>query len=140
MLKFDIILFKKYSSKIIKMDLIYEGIVNRANTNIYKEIIIKKELDELLGIDFNKESLHITKDNRIIFPKMMVMNIKPNGIAEKYGLRLGTQILKIDNDDVTPENYNDFMKEKHIFKLLLNDSYCEVYQTLLRENKFNFIR
>jgi C-terminal processing protease CtpA/Prc len=122
------------------MDLIYEGIVNRANTKVYKEIIIKKELDELLGIDFNKESLQITKDNRIIFPKMMVMNIKPNSIAEKYGLRLGTQILKIDNDDVTPENYNNFMKEKYIFKILLNDSYCEVYQTSLRENKFNFIR
>ena len=120
------------------MDLIYEGIVNRANTNIYKEIIIKKELDEKLGIDFNTESLKITDDNRIIFPKMMVMSIKPNSIAEKHGLRLGTQILKIDNDDVTPENYNDFMKSKHIFKILLNDSYCEVYQTLLRENKLNF--
>jgi len=121
------------------MDLIYEGIVYRANTKVYKEIIIKKELDELLGIDFNTDSLQITDDNRIIFPKMMVMSIKPNGIAEKYGLRLGTQILKIDNEDVTPENYSDLIKEKHIFKLLLNDSYCEVYQTLLRENKFNFL-
>ena len=44
---------------------------------------------------------------------MMVMSIKPNGIAEKYGLRLGTQILKIDNEDVTPENYSDLIKEKH---------------------------
>ena len=138
MLKFDIFIKKLVFIKIIKMDLIYEGIVYRANTKVYKEIIIKKELDELLGIDFNTESLQITDDNRIVFPKMMVMNIKPNGIAEKYGLRLGTQILKIDNDEVTSENYNDFMKEKHIFKLLLNDSYCEVYQTLLRENKFNF--
>ena len=43
---------------------------------------MKKELDEKLGIDFNKESLNITDDNRIIFPTMMVMNIKPNGIAE----------------------------------------------------------
>jgi len=121
------------------MDLIYEGIVNRANKKAYKEIIIKKELDELLGIDFNKESIKITDDNRIVFPHMMVMSITPNGIAEKYGLRLGTQILKIDNEDVTPENYNDFIKEKYIFKLLLNDSYCEVYQMLLRENKFNFL-
>jgi len=121
------------------MDLIYEDIVYRANKKAYKEIIIKKELDELLGIDYNKESINITDDNRILFPHMMVMRITPNGIAEKYGLRLGTQILKIDNDDVTPENYNDFMESKHIFKILLNDSYCEVYQTLLRENKFNFL-
>lgn len=121
------------------MDLIYEDIVYRANKKVYKEIIIKKELDELLGIDFNKETIKITDDNRILFPHMMVMRITPNEIAEKYGLRLGTQILKIDNEDVTPENYSEFIKEKHIFKLLLNDSYCEVYQMLLRENKFNFL-
>lgn len=121
------------------MDLIYEDIVYRANVKIYKEIIILKQPDELLGIDYNKESIKITDDNRILFPHMMVMGITPNGIAEKYGLRLGTQIVRIDNEDVTPENYSEFIKDKKAFKLLLNDSYCEVYQMLLRENKFNFL-
>ena len=121
------------------MDLIYEDIVYRANKKVYKELIILKQPDELLGIDYNKESIKITDDNRIVFPHMMVMRITPNGIAEKYGLRLGTQIVRIDNEEVTPENYSEFIKDKKVFKLLLNDSYCEVYQMLLRENKFNFM-
>ena len=129
-------IIEKYKTK---MDLIYEDIVYRANKKVYKEIIILKQPDELLGIDYNKESIKITNDNRILFPHMMVMGITPNGIAEKYGLRLGTQIVRIDNEEVTPENYSEFIKDKKIFKLLLNDSYCEVYQMLLRENKFNFL-
>jgi hypothetical protein len=121
------------------MDLVYESLVKHAETPKYSEIVIIRKSKELLGISFTHEETPITGDKRIVFPLMMVMIIQPNSVAEKYGLRLGTQIIKINDKEVTPDNYHKVIVESEDIKLLVNDSYCMIYQSLLREGvKFNY--
>jgi len=120
------------------MDIIYEQLVLRANTPVYDEIYIEKEEDEKLGFQYSVKPSEITEDKRIIFPTFMVMRITPNGIAEKHNMRLGSQIISINNIDVTLDNYQDLIKNKKL-NIKVNTSYCMIYQLLLREGKkFNF--
>ena len=115
------------------MDSIYESLVSYAETPKYSEITITKETDELLGFQYIRKSVPITDDKRVVFPEMMVMRIQPNSIAEKHGLRLGTQIIKINDIDITPDNYHGVTNESSELKLVVNDSYCMIYQSLLKE-------
>jgi len=115
------------------MDSIYESLVSYAETPKYIEITITKETDELLGFQYIRKSVPITDDKRIVFPEMMVMRIQPNSIAEKHGLRLGTQIIKINDIDITPDNYHEVINESSELKFVVNDSYCMIYQSLLKE-------
>ena len=118
--------------------MIYEQLVLKTNTHVFSEINIKKEKDDLLGFNFTNKSVKITDDGRIIFPTLMVMKITPNGVAEKHGFRLGSQILKINDRDVSLENYNELLKNENL-KIKINTSYCMIYQLMLREGfKFNF--
>jgi len=118
--------------------MIYEQLVLKTNTPVFSEINIKKEKDDLLGFNFTNKSVKITDDGRIIFPTLMVMKITPNGVAEKNGFRLGSQILKINDRDVSLENYNELVKNKNL-RIKINTSYCMIYQLMLREGfKFNF--
>jgi len=120
------------------MNMIYEQLVLKTNTPVFSEINIKKEKDDLLGFNFTNKSVKITDDGRIIFPTLMVMKITPNGVAEKNGFRLGSQILKINDRDVSLENYNELVKNENL-KIKINTSYCMIYQLMLREGfKFNF--
>ena len=121
------------------MDSIYESLVSYAETPKYSEINITKETDELLGFQYIRKSAPITDDKRVVFPEMMVMRIQPNSIAEKHGLRLGTQIIKINDIDITPDNYHEVINESSELKLVVNDSYCMIYQSLLKEGvKFDY--
>ena len=114
------------------MDSIYESLVSYAETPKYSEITITRGV-ELLGFQYIRKSVPITDDKRIVFPEMMVMRIQPNSIAEKHGLRLGTQIIKINDIDITPDNYHEVIGESSELKLVVNDSYCMIYQSLLKE-------
>ena len=118
------------------MDIIYEQLVLRANTPVYDIINIQKEEDDKLGFQYSVQSVEITEDKRIIFPNFMIMIIKPNGIAEKYKIRLGSQIISINNMDVTIDNYQDLIKNENL-NIKVNTSYCMIYQLMLRKN-FNF--
>ena len=121
------------------MNMIYENIISHIEKDIIKTITINKKKDELLGFDYNENTLDITKDKRIKFPKMMIMKIKPNSIAEKNNIRIGSNIVKINNIDVSPENYKELISQKKII-ITVNESYCMIYQLLLREGiRFNFI-
>ena len=118
--------------------MIYENIISHIEKDNIKTIIINKKKDELLGFDYNENTLDITKDKRIKFPKMMIMKIKPNSIAEKNNIRIGSNIIKINNIDVSPENYKELISQKKII-ITVNESYCMIYQLLLREGiRFNF--
>ena len=120
------------------MDLIYESLITHT-MKINEDIInIKKEREDLLGFQYSLKSTEVTDDKRIIFPKLMIMKIIPNSIAEKHNLRLGSQIISINDIDVTLENYKELIKNKNL-KIKVNNSYCMIYQMLLRENKFNFL-
>ena len=120
------------------MDTIYEQLVLRVNTPIYDEIYIHKNIEEELGIQYTLKSSEITEDKRIIFPTFMIMRITPNGIAEKHNIRLGSQIVSINNIDVTQDNYQDLIINENL-NIKVNTSYCIIYQLLLREGKnFNF--
>ena len=112
---------------------IYESLVSYAETPKYSVINITKRPDELFGFQYIRKSVPITDDKRIVFPAMMVMRIQPNSIAEKHGLRLGTQIIKINDIDITPDNYHKVINESSELKLVVNDSYCMIYQSLLKE-------
>ena len=114
------------------MDSIYESLVSYAETPKYSEINITRGV-ELLGFQYIRKSVPITDDKRIVFPEMMVMCIQPNSIAEKHGLRLGTHIIKINDIDITPDNYHEVVDESSELKLVVNDSYCMIYQSLLKE-------
>ena len=114
------------------MDLFYESLVSYAETPKYSEINITRGA-ELLGFQYIHKSVPITDDKRIVFPEMMVMRIQPNSIAEKHGLRLGTHIIKINDIDITPDNYHEVIDESSDLKLVVNDSYCMIYQSLLKE-------
>lgn len=120
------------------MNMIYENIISHIEKDNIKTITINKKKDELLGFDYNENTLDITKDKRIKFPKMMIMRIKPNSIAEKNNIRIGSNIIKINNIDVSPENYKELISQKKII-LTVNESYCMIYQILLKEGiRFNF--
>lgn len=120
------------------MDTIYEKLVIRANTPVYDVINIHKNIDDKLGFQYSVKPVEITDDKRIIFPTFMIMIITPNGIAEKHNIRLGSQIISINNIDVTPDNYQDLIKNENL-NIKVNTSYCMIYQLLLREGKkFNF--
>ena len=120
------------------MDIIYEQLVLRANTPVYDEIYIHKNIQEELGIQYSVKSAEITEDERIVFPTFMIMIIKPNGVAEKHNIRLGSQIISINNIDVTLDNYQDLIQNENL-NIKVNTSYCMIYQLLLREGKkFNF--
>ena len=68
----------------------------------------------------------------------MIMSITPNGKAEKHKIRLGSEIISINNIDVTIDNYQDLIKHEKL-NIKVNTSYCMIYQLLLREGKkFNF--
>jgi len=121
------------------MDSVYESLVSYAETPKYSEINITRGADELLGFQYIRKSVPITDDKRIVFPLMMVMRIQPSSIAEKHGLRLGTQIVKINDIDITPDNYHKVIGESEDLKLIVNDSYCMIYQLMLREGvKFDY--
>jgi hypothetical protein len=120
------------------MDLIYESLITHTMKTNEDIINIKKEREDLLGFQYSLKSTEITDDKRIIFPKLMIMKIIPNSIAEKHNLRLGSQIISINDIDVTLENYKELIKNKNL-KIKVNNSYCMIYQMLLRENKFNFL-
>ena len=64
----------------------------------------------------------------------MIMIIKPNGVAEKHNIRLGSQIISINNIDVTLDNYQDLIQNENL-NIKVNTSYCMIYQLLLREGK-----
>ena len=118
--------------------MIYENIISHIEKDNIKTITINKKKDELLGFDYNENTLDITKDKRIKFPKMMIMRIKPNSIAEKNNIRIGSNIIKINNIDVSPENYKELISQKKII-ITVNESYCMIYQILLKEGiRFNF--
>ena len=119
------------------MDLIYESLISHTMKTNEDIINIKKEKEDLLGLQYSLRDTEITKDKRIILPKLMIMKIIPNSIAEKHNLRLGSQIISINNIDVTLENYNEIIKDNNL-NIKVNTSYCMIYQMLLRENKFNF--
>ena len=119
------------------MDLIYESLISHTMKTNESIINIKKEEEELLGLQYSVKPVEITDDKRIILPKLMIMKIIPNSIAEKHNLRLGSQIIQINDIDVTLENYNELIKNENL-KIKLNYSFCMIYQILLRENKFNF--
>lgn len=120
------------------MDTIYEQLVLRVNTPIYDEIYIHKNIEEELGIQYTLKSSEITEDKRITFPTFMIMRITPNGIAEKHNIRLGSQIVSINNIDITLDNYKNLIKNENL-NIKVNTSFCMVYQLLLREGKkFNF--
>lgn len=120
------------------MDIIYEQLVLRANTPVYDEINIEKEEDDKLGFQYSVKTTEITEDKRITFPSFMIMSITPNGKAEKHKIRLGSEIISINNIDVTIDNYQDLIKHEKL-NIKVNTSYCMIYQLLLREGKkFNF--
>ena len=118
------------------MDIIYEQLVLKANTPVYDEIIINKNKDDLLGFSYSVKPVEITDDKRIIIPILMVMRITPNGTAEKHNIRLGSQIISINNIDVTLENYNELIHNENL-NIKVNTSFCMIYQLMLKEN-FNF--
>ena len=68
----------------------------------------------------------------------MIMIINPNSLAEKNTIRLGSQIIQINDIDVTLENYDKLIQNENL-KLKVNTSYCMIYQLLLREGvRFNY--
>lgn len=120
------------------MDTIYEQLVLRANTPVYDIINIHKNIQEELDIQYSVKPAAITDDKRIVFPTFMIMIITPNGIAEKHNIRLGSQIISINDINVTHDNYQDLIKNENL-NIKVNTSYCMIYQLLLREGKkFNF--
>lgn len=120
------------------MDIIYEQLVLKANTSVYDEINIKKKKDDDLGIRYSLNPTEITDDKRLVFPSLMIFIITPNGIAEKHTIRLGSQIISINDIDVTLDNYQDLIQKENLI-IKVNTSYCMIYQLLLREGKkFNF--
>jgi len=119
------------------MNIIYEQISLKTNTPVYDEIVINKNKDDLLGFSYSLKPVEITGDKRIIFPILMIMRITPNGVAEKHNIRLGSQILSINNIAVTLENYSELIKNE-ILNIKVNISFCMIYQILLREGLFKF--
>ena len=120
------------------MDIIYEQLILKANTPSYNIINIKKQKDDKLGLRYLLNSVEITDDKRISFPEFMIMIINPNSLAEKHNLRLGSQIIQINDIDVTLENYDKLIQNENL-KLKVNTSYCMIYQLLLREGvRFNY--
>ena len=120
------------------MDIIYEQLILKANTPSYNIINIKKQKDDKLGLRYLLKSVKITDDKRISFPEFMIMIINPNSLAEKNNLRLGSQIIQINDIDVTLENYDKLIQNENL-KLKVNTSYCMIYQLLLREGvRFNY--
>ena len=109
------------------MDTIYEQLVIRANTHVYDIINIHKNIDDKLGFQYSVKPAEITDDKRIIFPTFMIMRITPNGIAEKHNIRLGSQIISINNIDVTLDNYQDLIQNENL-NIKVNTSYCMIYQ------------
>jgi len=120
------------------MDIIYEQLVLKANTPSYNIINIKKQKDDKLGLRYLLKPAEITDDKRISFPEFMIMIINPNSLAEKHNLRLGSQIIQINDIDITIENYDELIQNENL-KLKVNTSYCMIYQLLLREGvRFNY--
>ena len=120
------------------MDIIYEQLILKATTPSYNIINIQKQKDDKLGLRYLLKSIEITDDKRIIFPEFMIMIINPNSLAEKNTIRLGSQIIQINDIDVTLENYDKLIQNENL-KLKVNTSYCMIYQLLLREGvRFNY--
>jgi len=120
------------------MDIIYEQLILKATTPSYNIINIHKQKDDKLGLRYLLKPVEITDDKRIIFPIFMIMIINPNSLAEKNTIRLGSQIIQINDIDVTLENYDKLIKNENL-KLKVNTSYCMIYQLLLREGvRFNY--
>ena len=120
------------------MDIIYEQLVLKANTPSYNIVNIKKQKDDKLGLRYLLKPAEITDDKRISFPEFMIMIINPNSLAEKHNLRLGSQIIQINDIDITIENYDELIQNENL-KLKVNTSYCMIYQLLLREGvRFNY--
>lgn len=120
------------------MDIIYEQLVLRANTPVYDIINIQKQKDDKLGLIYSVKPDEITDDKRINFPIFLIMIINPNSLAEKNTIRLGSQIIQINDIDVTLENYDKLIQNENL-KLKVNTSYCMIYQLLLREGvRFNY--
>ena len=120
------------------MDIIYEQRVLKATTPVYNIINIKKQKDDKLGLIYSVKPVEITDDKRIIFPIFMIMIINPNSLAEKNNIRLGSQLIQINDIDVTLDNYDKLIQNENL-KLKMNTSYCMIYQLLLREGvRFNY--
>lgn len=120
------------------MDIIYEHLILKATTPVYNIINIQKQKDDKLGLRYLLKPVEITDDKRINFPIFMIMIINPNSLAEKNNIRLGSQIIQINDIDVTLENYDKLIQNENL-KLKVNTSYCMVYQLLLREGvRFNY--
>ena len=120
------------------MDIIYEQLVLKANTPSYNIVNIKKQKDDKLGLRYLLKPAEITDDKRISFPEFMIMIINPNSLAEKNNIRLGSQIIQINDIDITIENYDELIQNENL-KLKVNTSYCMIYQLLLREGvRFNY--
>jgi len=114
------------------MNIIYEQLVLKTNTPVYDIINIHKNKDDKLGFQYSLKPVEITDDKRIIFPILMIMRITPNGIAEEHNIRLGSQIISINNIDVTLENYNKLILNENL-NIKVNTSFCMIYQLMLRE-------
>lgn len=120
------------------MDIIYEHLILKATTPVYNIINIQKQKDDKLGLIYSVKLVEITDDKRINFPIFMIMIINPNSLAEKNTIRLGSQIIQINDIDVTLENYDKLIQNENL-KLKVNTSYCMIYQLLLREGvRFNY--
>tara|TARA_E500000178_G_C16986203_1_gene738351 strand:- start:878 stop:1252 length:375 start_codon:yes stop_codon:yes gene_type:complete len=121
------------------MDIIYEQLLLKTNTSVYDKINIKKIKEDKLGIQYSLKPTEITDDKRLVFPEIMIFYIIPNSIAEKYNIRLGSQIVSINDIDVSFDNYQYLIKNENL-SIKVNTSFCMIYQLLLREGvKFNFL-
>ena len=115
-------------------ELIYDKLVEHIQKEQIESLQVKRnDISELLGIKFTRAPVSVTKDERITLPELMVVKMKPDSIGQKIGLRIGSVIKQINDTDIDPDTYYDLIKEHKDFTLTVNNSYCLVFQLMLKD-------
>lgn len=114
----------------------YDSILDILKEPVLTEIMIYKDSNNnILDIEYSKQKVNVTQDKNISFPSMMVLSRKNNGLAEKYNINPGDIILKINNTNVTPQNYHQLMVSSKNINILIDSKYTWLYQAIINDPK-----
>ena len=130
-------------SRITMSELVYESLVEYTQEDRITTLSVERtNVTELLGIQFTKEPVSITKDGRITLPELLIVSIGTDSIGEKIGLKVGSVIKKINDVEIDTEKYFEMIKENLDFEITVNNSYCLIFQSMLNDpilsQKFTF--
>jgi len=118
----------------LNTELIYDKLVDHIQQEQIESFQVERsDVSELLGINFTRKSVSVTKDGRITLPELMIVSMDRDSIGQKIGLRIGSVIKQINDTEIDPKTYFDLIREHKDFTLTMNNSYCLVFQLMLKE-------